>query len=268
MARPKRIGCKVSGCPNPRHVYPSGVEASYCDDHLYLRKATRKGLANMTGAMRQVLTLLDDAHEADVGHVFVALNVPKEVDRRTLRALVERDWIIISPGIDGDRYKITSRGAKTLRAYKKKWQRRDGICPRCGKRPRHVRSSGTKDSYCLECLRAISKRKRDLGIQYINTDRLCSRCHKHPLHQYPGGKFSTYCEHCARVNRRKNARKQRRRLFRAIQNGAPVPMCKLCKVRPCVVSANTVSEVCYECRRTQGAKHRRRKALGLIGFRP
>lgn len=268
MPRPRRVGCKLPDCTNPRHVYPGGVLAPYCDEHLYLRKATRKGLPNMTGAMREVLRLLNEAHEPDIGYCFAAIDVPKVVDRRTIRSLVERDWIIVSCGLDGTRYKITSRGAKALRAYEKKWQRRDGICPRCCERPRHTRSSGKRDSYCLECLRAIGKRKRDLGIQYINPDRLCSRCHKRPLHQYPGGKFSTYCKHCEKVNRRKNARKQRRRLYEEIQNGAPVPMCKLCKVRPCRVSANTVSEVCIECRRAASAKHRRRTTLGIIEATP
>lgn len=222
MARPKRTTCRVEGCRNPLHIYPSGIQASYCGEHLYLRKHVRQGYGMMTGAMRDVMTRLDAAREADIGHYFIALDVPGEVDRRTIRAMVKRDWIIVSPGTDGIRYKITSRGVKASKVYSQRLRRADGICPECGVRPKRVRSSGVLDSYCTECGRAISRRKRKRIALTMRPGRKCSCCHENPPHRYPGGTYSTYCCDCeSRLARERRARlRKERRQYAALAKGA------------------------------------------------
>src|SRR5688500_11913209 len=92
MAYPPRTQCKVDGCDEPPHVWPNGVKASYCQDHIRLRRARKRdGLPTATGPMLSVLCYLRDMKAADFP--FVSLGWP-EVDNRTLDALIERDWII------------------------------------------------------------------------------------------------------------------------------------------------------------------------------
>lgn len=67
---------------------------------------------HMTFRMFQVLHHLRDAQNAD--SPFVALS---GVHKNTIRALVESDMVFESPGLDGDRYKITGRGLKALKVY-------------------------------------------------------------------------------------------------------------------------------------------------------
>lgn len=209
MARPKRTTCKVDGCANPLHIYPSGVQASYCDAHLYLRKHARQGYGTMSDCMRTVLAQLDAAQDGDVGHYFIALDVPGTVDRRTISAMIRRDWIIASRGLDGVRYKITGRGAKALKVYSRRLRRLDGICPECGERPKRVRASGVLDSYCLECGRAINNRKRRRIARSLRPGRVCSCCKKRPPHRYPGGLYSSYCCDCeSRLARERRLRRK------------------------------------------------------------
>jgi hypothetical protein len=259
MGRPRRTTCKIECCDQPPHIWPNGAPSAYCQNHLQFRKAVKRdGLDSMTGLMKAVLLKLRAAAEVDAP--FVYLPIP-EFDRRTITALIERDWMFASPGVDGVRYKITGRGLKALKVYEPARQHRDGLCPRCEVRPRHVRRSGTKDAYCLICQRKIGKRKRQFKLYQGDPDRLCPRCQKRRRHQYPGGTFSAYCTHCSTVVRRKNARKNRRKLFKAVQQGAPIPMCKLCKKEPRRVYPNCISEVCVACGRAGIWKHNQRKKL-------
>lgn len=214
MARTRRTTCKVNGCRNPLHIYPSGVQASYCDAHLYLRKHTRHGYGTMTGSMREVLAQLDAAQDDDVGHYFIALDVSGTIDRRTISAMIRRDWIIASHGLDGIRYKITGRGVKAFKAYSRRLRRLDGICPECGKRARHVRRTGVIDSYCVECGRAISNRKRKRIALTMKPGRKCSCCKERPPHRYPGGTYSTYCCECeSRLTRERRARRKQQHVL-------------------------------------------------------
>ena len=260
MPRRARTTCKVEGCTQPLHFHPSGTHKGYCREHMHLGHHSGKhGLPSFSAEMGKVLRTLRAAHESDVGYLFAALDVPKTVDRRTIRALMERDWIVRSEGLDGTRYKITGRGVKALMTYETPNNRRDGICPRCCERPRHTTRNGRRDAYCLECSRGISARKAALGIAKVNADRLCSRCHKRPLHQYPNGKYSTYCKHCGTVTRRMNHRKQKRREFKAVKAGGPVSLCKICRERPCRVYPNCMSDQCAECLKAAQARHRARE---------
>lgn len=258
MALPPRTHCKVDGCPNPPHVWPNGVKASYCSDHIRLRRArNRDGLPTATGPMLSVMVYLRDAKAA--GSPFVPLGWP-QVDNRTLDALIERDWIFASLGHDGTRYKLTSRGEDALKVYLPRRNRSDKICPRCNTNPRNVRSSGKRDAYCKSCGSAIAAEKRAAGRKNGRLDRPCSRCRKRPRYQWPGGKYSTYCKHCARVSRRQNNRKQQRQLFKQVIAGLiPVPPCTACKESPRELHPNCISKYCHACKRKREelAKYKR-----------
>lgn len=258
MAYPTRTQCKVDGCSNPPHTWPNGVKASYCSDHIRLRRARKRdGLPTATGMMLSVLRYLRDAKIA--GQPFLPLGWP-EVDNRTLTALIERDWIFASPGNDGTRYCITARGVDALEVYWPRRSRSDKICPRCNTTPRHIRSSGKRDSYCKSCGSAIAAEKRAAGKKNGRVDRPCSRCKKRPRHQFPGGGWSGYCKHCGTVSRRRNNRKQQRRLFKQVQAGEiPIPVCTICKTSPRVLHPNCLSKYCHACKRRQekSAKYKR-----------
>lgn len=263
MPPPPRTTCKLPDCNNPAHVYPGGWTTPYCQEHMSRKKLMyREGFQPMSGQMQDVLTYMRE--QRDRGCEFVELRYPL-AHGKTIKTMIERDWIFESPGVDGVRYKITHRGLKALQAYACKPYRKDGICPRCGQKPRHVRSSGDLDSYCIDCLRVIGRRKQALG-KFGDPNRPCSRCGKRPRHRFPGGKLSTYCQHCGKVVRRKNNRKAERRLFKAISHGAPVPPCQICKQRPRRVFANCVAKYCTECGRDVVRKSKLRASLRKHGL--
>lgn len=251
--------CRVGGCDNPRHVYPAGDKAVYCTAHLYLKKTSRKGEDLITGPMRDVLHYLLEAKRSDAP--FQELKFPL-AHGITIKRLIARDWVFQSDGIDHlTKYVITQRGEEMLAYYETMINRPDGICPMCGVAERHVRSGGHRDAYCIECLRKRSVIKRARGGDIGDVHRMCSRCHKRPRHQYPGGKYSTYCKHCATVNRRRNARKERRRLIKSVKAGGAVPMCQLCKVRPRRVFINSISNYCDACLPTYMRKMKFKRRL-------
>lgn len=206
---------------------------------MHLRKARmRDGQPSMTGPMLDILRylLVCKADETP----FAPLEYPF-AHGITVEGLLERGWIFQSPGLDGVRYRITGLGEEALRLYERRINRRDGICPRCGVRPRHVRASGVRAGFCLECDRA-----RCRGKQRNKAGTPCPRCGGQ-RYQYPGGDYSAYCEDCARETRRVNGRKEERALLERIRAGESVPMCKSCKAKPRRVFVNSVSSYCAEC---------------------
>lgn len=258
--------CREEGCQNPRYIYPAGWKCQYCREHMKPRSSKRRdGDASMTGQMRDILRCLRQSKAQ--GFPFAELCYPF-AHGITIKNLIERDWIFESAGLDGTRYKITGRGEDALARYEPHRQRRDGICPRCGQNPRHVRSSGRKDGFCIECLREIGREKRVQGNVNGDIERPRPRCHKRPRHQYPSGIYSTYCKPCERVNRRRNARKQRREIFKQVQAGAPVPVCRKCKAEPRRIHTNSISEYCVECGRVQIRKSKLRAILRKVLYTP
>lgn len=140
--------CKVQGCTNPRHRFPSGYVAVFCREHVHLRNPRRRhGLPELPGGVRQLLAYLIQCKAA--GYEWVPLTYP-DVDPRTVRTAFERDWIFRSEGLDGTRYKITQRGEEHYQIYALR-RRNDQICPRCGTEPRYIRKSGKLNEYCRAC---------------------------------------------------------------------------------------------------------------------
>lgn len=254
--------CKLEGCDELRHVYPSGSKCQYCQEHMYLRKAKqRKGQPSMTGQMKAILERL--ANSKAQGWQYVELRYPF-AHGQTLKNLMERDWIQSLEVNNKTRYIITGRGEKALIAYQRQVGRHDNICPLCGENPRHVRSSGTRDAYCIDCLRILGREKRMRDKNRGNIHRPCSRCTKRPRHQYSGGAYSTYCSHCETIRGRQRRRRERKALIKSIRNGGPIPVYQICKERPRRVFKNSVSNYCAECGPTYLRELKSRRALNPV----
>lgn len=78
------------------------------------------------------------------------------VHSRVIKNMTLRDWIVPSKSKrDGSvSYRITYRGKNTLnkfRSSERRQCRNDGLCPHCGKRPRHISPNGKNLDYCKIC---------------------------------------------------------------------------------------------------------------------
>lgn len=170
-----------------------------------------QGFAPMSALSMNVLSYLLEAKAQ--GWPFVPL---PDVHARTLKALFETDLIDVSHGDDGTRYKITVRGERTRQAYLTPVQRRDGLCPDCGLRPRRVTESGRVEGYCLTCASKSKRRAYKLKRPSHNPDSPCSRCHKRKRHVSSGGHVLAFCLHCKNLlNRKRKKRDNKRDVQRA-----------------------------------------------------
>lgn len=215
------------------------------------------GLPRMTGHMRRVLEHLRDCKAQDWPLVHLT-----DVHKHTLNALVRRDWIFESPGLDGVRYTITARGQQALDAYSvpPRQYRYDGICPDCGERPVHITASGNSLGYCLECRRARQIRKyRETGST-LKPGGLCPRCQQRPRHTYASGHTIAYCLPCRNALRADERRRKHERLLARIAAGEEV-LCIRCKQRPRYHTQRQVYDYCQPCYyQQQRAVERRRIA--------
>jgi hypothetical protein len=98
----------------------------------------RRGLPTITGAMLEVLIQLRIAHDLDEPYIDL-----DGVDQRTVQALLVRMWIG-KRGVKYVDYMITDAGLSALKIYEPQLKRKDGLCPECGVRPKHVTRSGAK----------------------------------------------------------------------------------------------------------------------------
>jgi hypothetical protein len=205
------------------------------------KQSLRRGLPHMTRRMMVVLIRLRIADEND--EPFEAL---ADVHFRTLRSLLERDWIVDDPGLDGIRYKITSRGLKALKVYEPQVKRTDGLCPRCCERPRRMRKTGIAAPYCAECGNQMSRRKYRLGLYRLKAEGLCSRCHKRPRFVTTTGRAYSQCRHCKNLRRRREHRRERQQLLKRILAGEHVPCRKQGCDQPVHVFGKTVNDYCHQ----------------------
>ena len=244
----KRTHCRIDGCPNPPHVYPSGARSAYCKEHIRLRNGKSRDKVNVTYPMECVLRRLRAALEQDRPFLLLDPKVESELDERTLETLEDRDWIV-----SGDRthpyYRITKRGLNILAKCDVQVQRRDGICFRCGERPRYVNSKGKTENYCYECERKRSNEKQ-ARLRRIKPTKPCRRCKAAPRHQYlPSGLWSDFCTDCDRLLRKQRKHTTSRELRELIRQGLrPVPTCPRCKEHPCVLHPNSVAHACAVCK--------------------
>lgn len=196
----------------------------------------RRDLPLITPPMMKVLLDLRAAAEADSPFIHLP-----GVHGNTLNSLLARDWIFASPGSDGTRYKITGRGLKALKVYEPTLRRSDGICPDCGKNPKHVAASGRVDGYCIDCLRKTQRRKYHLNIGK-NPDTLCPRCKKRPRHRQPSGSVITWCKECDRERKRDAKREKRRQQLELVHAGEFIK----CRKAECVKCAHFTDKTVYD----------------------
>jgi len=239
-----RLTCKFADCPNPLHIYPNGIKATYCKAHLSYRKGKQRGGVGITGVQETVLRHL--AAVCDEDYAFVLL--PPQTSYRTILTLMERDWIV-SGDKENRHYRITRRGLAVLVECDKQVQRRDGICFKCGVRPRHVNGNGKTENYCYTCERERCNAKQR-ALRRKPPTKPCNHCKSAPRHQYqPSDTWSKFCYDCDRMLRkerkRPSAKEQRERIRLGLK---PVPICGKCKARPVVLCENSVAHYCSTCR--------------------
>jgi len=217
---------------------------------VHWKQRKRRDLPLITPRMFAVLVALKAAKDAD--YPFIHLD---GVDGRTIRALCDssnehsRGWAFESQGLDGVRYTITGAGERALKVYAPRLKRGDGICPRCGERPRRIRKrgakAGTPAAYCVACESRMAKRKLELGIQHRRPGQLCPRCHKRTRYVSPSGRIGSYCPHCKKILHNRAHRKERRLLLKRIQAGEHIPCRRAGCDEPRRVSGKTVQDYCY-----------------------
>ncbi len=190
---------------------------------MFVRKL--EGYGRLSEKQAIVLRILQSG--VDAGFPFQAIAVHKA----TINTLVRDDFVFRSAGIDGIKYKITSRGSNILKMYEMPVESRryDGICPTCGIRKKHVYASGLKYGYCQQC--ETVRRRRQAQMQdyrpKLVKDRICPRCKIRMCHIRQSGVLCSSCLKCRAevVTERRPARIAQR--LAAIASG-DVPKCCKC----------------------------------------
>lgn len=223
----------------------------------------RAGLPTCTGNMLEMMK-----HIRDKGNPFAYVD---DVDPRTIRALVIRDWIVQSSGIkegsrkreriDEDRYRLTPRGERALKVYEippeEYAKRSDGICCRCGKNERGYYSTGRRKPYCDDCLKKIAARKYAL-LGYQKNPGICPKCGKREKHIQANGKVRSYCKPCRRKLSKRRRKRRNKNLVKRAKAGE-VFLCYRCHERPRYLTGNTLQDYCRPCQLEY--QRERRKAV-------
>jgi hypothetical protein len=199
--------------------------------------------------MEGVLRRLRAALEQDRPFLLLDPKAEPDLDERTLTTLQKRDWIVA-----GDKqspyYRITKRGLNILAKCDVPVQRRDGICPKCGLRPKRVNKQGRQEAYCDPCENERSRRKNAVMRRKPPKNMTCVHCKAAPKHQHqPSGLWSRYCSACDKLLRKNRKHRTQAEFREQIQQGLrPVPLCARCKEQPVVLCENSVAHYCAECR--------------------
>lgn len=169
---------------------------------------------------------------------------------KTLNMLERHDLIASRKYHDGTvEYKITVRGQRALAASTPKY-RNDGLCPRCGVRPRLREASGKLRGYCRECGNVVSSERN----RAVSKARLCVRCNTNPRRYN-----SQYCDSCVQQTRRANRRRSHQSRLQRHKNGE-IFICAVegCNER-CAVHPLSVSSYCPAHQRAYQARQRRQR---------
>lgn len=218
----------------------------------------RANLELCTIPMLEVLQRLRKGIEID--HPFLYLD---DVHGRTLRSLIQRDWIVksIAPkNLDRSRYKITGRGLKACEIYEippEEYDPRrfDGICSRCEERERGYFSTGRIKAYCDDCIKQIQNRKYRL-FGHQKKQGLCPECKMRPKHVMASGEVRSYCQPCRRQKSKEYRQRQYKRERERVARGELL-LCYRCHKKPRYVTANTVQDYCPDCHREYRMDRRR-----------
>lgn len=210
----------------------------------------RANLELCTIPMLDVLKHLRSFHD-EYGYLYCSLN---DVHGRTIRSLVQRDWIVQGDMKNGSgrQYKITGRGVKACKIYEippeeydnRRW---DGICSRCGQEERSTYSTGNLKPYCDSCMKKMNKRKYALQ-GYQKKEGICPMCKKRSKHVMPSGEVRSYCKQCRRKRAKKYRQAKYKRELAQVKAGETL-LCYRCHKQPRYVTANTVQDYCEHCTR-------------------
>ncbi len=220
-----------------------------------------EGYARMTSIMFEAMSRLGDG--ANDGNLFDPLD---GVHGRTIRALMARDWIVESEGVDGDiLYKMTGRGEMALKMYNTPLESRryDGLCPICGQRPKAYTRNGNCYGYCQECDREKRKRQRRLFGNQKDPNSICPRCGERKVHVPASGNVRSLCQPCRRKDQKVARKRQTRRKLERIAQGE-VLLCIRCKAAPRYHTANTVFDYCHSCLRAYMNDYNYRRRRGAV----
>lgn len=209
----------------------------------------------ITARLFAVMGYMKALHEQGVAFVCLA-----ELHKRTINALIERDWIVPNKASGDVRYKLTGRGLKDYTYYATHQPPRlDGICPTCGVHPKHIGRNGTQLGYCIECNRKHNLAQVRMKGHQRAEGALCPRCKKRPLHRWATGRIAMHCRHCLRIVRRAEKKRKIKRLKKQLQTDNP-PLCIRCKAAPRYSTPNTVYDYCHGCYREMQNAYVRRRA--------
>ncbi len=220
-----------------------------------------EGYARMTAIMFDVMVRL--ARRDAAGFPFDVLD---GVHKRTIDAMIRRDWIFASKGIDGDvLYKLTRRGKLAHRMYRTPLESRryDGICPICGVRPKAYTRNGNCYGYCKECDREKRKRQRRLFGNQKDPNSICPRCGERKVHITASGNVRSLCQPCRRAESKVARKRQTRRKLERIAQGE-VLLCIRCKAAPRYHTVNTVFDYCHSCLRAYMNDYNYRRRHGAV----
>jgi len=218
--------------------------------------------ANLPQCSELMVDVMQQLREADG---FIRLN---DVHGKTLRSLLNRDWIICSfprKNPNDKKYKLTNRGQKALEIYEippdeYDLRRFDNICCRCGERERGVFKSGNPMPYCKPCFRRMQARRYRL-FGYQKKHGVCPRCNERQKHVTKTGRVRSYCVPCRR-EMDKHSRKQRNnRLVERARNGE-VFLCYGCKEKPRQLTKNWLQDYCEDCIKKQKELRKRANKHG------
>jgi len=195
---------------------------------------------NLTQAQLDALRTL---HDAGIG-VFVWLRL----HRLTHLKFVNNGWVLYSApdkrtisdlkalkAQPPAHYALTAQGEAIYRAFCTGYRRQDGICSRCGDRPR---ARGA--SYCRQCENARMRHYREVKAG------LC-RCGQ-PRAQSKSGRYYHQCADCHKRRTAAHYANQHAKRLAAHAAGNPI-LCARCKTRPCYISPSGSSSraTCAEC---------------------
>lgn len=225
-----------------------------------------KGAGRMSKFQFRVLQYLRDFKKmGDPYHML-------PVHSRTIKSLLERDYIFESKGLDGVKYCITGRGLAALAMFEQpKYPHRVGdVCYRCRENAKKVGPSGRKYSYCHDCLRELhrtyyrafrsSPRWRGRPVNPI-----CPTCQEKPRHVFRSGRLASKCYECyLEYERDKRARYHARQIELAA--AGHLPMCTECGTRPRHVTNTRVYWRCRECLTALNRRCQARRAFNTVGI--
>jgi hypothetical protein len=188
------------------------------------------------------------------GDYFIDLS---DVHGQIVTSLVGRGYIAPrSAAPDEHVYRMTGLGLDAYNLFKvPRLYRKDGLCPRCGKRPRQDYGHRL-GNYCVECAAEVRHKHYKAKATLRDPNKPCARCGATPRHVTPAA-VSSYCIDCYRERVREKQQHRRERL------SADAP-CVRCGATPRYVSGRRITPYCHDCFKAQNRDSRQARQQRLL----